>query len=393
MLAPPLDRSATASSRLSIGPKLASWLGGRARIVSALVAVVALATAAFSYVSRQPIAVSVSGAEANVPIRVFGLGTVEARIVSRIGFEVGAAITELNADHGDTVKQGQVLAKLHATQQQAKVARAKAAVLSAEVAIRKAEATVTKTRAILAQRLGGQQAQAAAGDPPGHVDPGGRGGAARRGRRQGRRPGGRERYRGRHRAARRRQGTARLRERDPRAAHAAGPLRRSGRRSAEGARHGRQGRRHDLHAGRRRFRLGAGLHRRVACRSASRRARPRKCACAPASPGVCRSRGAHRHRERPRDRGTARLRQMRAMPGALPSGRAGRGLDHGRHAAAGAARARGGGHRVRRVEGHGVEHRGWAPEAPRRLLRASHGRFTPRDQGRACRPTPRSSPR
>ncbi len=153
MLAPPSDRSATVPPRLSIGPKLASWLGGRARIVSALVAVVALATAAFSYVSRQPIAVPVSGAEANVPIRVFGLGTVEARIVSRIGFEVGAAITELNADHGDTVKQGQVLAKLHATQQQAKVARAKAAVLSAEVAVRKAEATVTKARAILAQRL------------------------------------------------------------------------------------------------------------------------------------------------------------------------------------------------------------------------------------------------
>ena len=47
-----------------------------------------------------------------------------------------AAITEPNAYHGDLVKQDQVLAKLHATQQEAKVARAKAAVLSAEVAVK-----------------------------------------------------------------------------------------------------------------------------------------------------------------------------------------------------------------------------------------------------------------
>jgi HlyD family secretion protein len=84
---------------------------------------------------------------------VFGLGTVEARVLSKIGFEVGAAITELNADHGDLVKQGQVLARLHAAQQEAKVARAKAAVLSAEVAVKKADANTVKARAILAQRL------------------------------------------------------------------------------------------------------------------------------------------------------------------------------------------------------------------------------------------------
>src|SRR6185436_9480380 len=97
--------------------------------------------------------VSVAPVAENVPVRVFGLGTVEARVLSRIGFEVGAAITELNADHGDVVKQGQVLARLHATQQEAKVARAKAAVLSAEVAVKKADANTAKARAILAQRL------------------------------------------------------------------------------------------------------------------------------------------------------------------------------------------------------------------------------------------------
>jgi HlyD family secretion protein len=117
-----------------------------------LVPVVAVGLA-YTYLSLRPLDVAVAPIVENVPVRVFGLGTVEARILSRISFEVGAAITELNADHGDLVKQGQVLARLHAAQQEAKVARANAAVLSAEVAVKKADANVVKARAILAQRL------------------------------------------------------------------------------------------------------------------------------------------------------------------------------------------------------------------------------------------------
>jgi HlyD family secretion protein len=113
----------------------------------------AAAGSAYAFVSLRPIGVTVAPVAENVPVRVFGLGTVEARILSRIGFEVGAAITELNADHGDVVTKGQVLARLHSRQQEAKVARAKAAVLSAEVAVKKADANVAKARAILAQRL------------------------------------------------------------------------------------------------------------------------------------------------------------------------------------------------------------------------------------------------
>lgn len=123
------------------------------RILALALLSLALAGMAYLFVSRRPIPVKVWGIAENVPVRVFGLGTVEARVLSKIGFEVGAALSELNADHGDLVKQGQVLAKLHATQQEAKVARAKAAMLSAEVAVKKADANVTKARAILAQKL------------------------------------------------------------------------------------------------------------------------------------------------------------------------------------------------------------------------------------------------
>jgi HlyD family secretion protein len=125
----------------------------RIRLFSLVLLPAAMAGLAFAYLSLRPLEVTVAPVLENVPARVFGLGTVEARVLSKIGFEVGAAITEINADHGDLVKQGQVLAKLHASLQEAKVARAEAAVLSAGVAVKKADANVVKARAVLAQRL------------------------------------------------------------------------------------------------------------------------------------------------------------------------------------------------------------------------------------------------
>jgi HlyD family secretion protein len=125
----------------------------RVRLLSLALLPLLAAGIAYAVVVLRPIPVKVAQVAENVPVRVFGLGTVEARVLSKIGFEVGAAITELNADHGDLVAKGQVLARLQTTQQEAKVARAKAAVLSAEVAVEKAKASVTKARAILAQRL------------------------------------------------------------------------------------------------------------------------------------------------------------------------------------------------------------------------------------------------
>jgi HlyD family secretion protein len=83
---------------------------------------------------------------------VFGLGTAEARVLSKIGFEVGATLIELNADHGDHVSKGQVLARLAIGEQEAKVAKARAALEIAEVNIKRAEANLEKARAVLAQR-------------------------------------------------------------------------------------------------------------------------------------------------------------------------------------------------------------------------------------------------
>lgn len=104
-------------------------------------------------ISARPIQVQVAALERNVQIRVFGLGTVEARVVSKVGFEIGATLVELNADHGDRVEKGKVLARLATSEQEAKVAKAKAALQLAEGNARKAEATLEKARAVLAQKL------------------------------------------------------------------------------------------------------------------------------------------------------------------------------------------------------------------------------------------------
>ncbi len=113
--------------------------------------IVATGAAILLYTNR-PIAVEVASVEENVPVRVFGLGTVEAQVLSKIGFEVGATLVELNADHGDRVSKGQVLARLNTGEQEAKVAKARAALLVADVNIKKAAANLEKAQAVFAQK-------------------------------------------------------------------------------------------------------------------------------------------------------------------------------------------------------------------------------------------------
>lgn len=120
--------------------------------IMAVAVVAALALAGSYLLGNRPLDVRVVGLERNVPVRVFGLGTVEARVLSRIGFEVGATLTELNADHGDGVKQGAVLARLADASQAARVEKSRAGLLSADVNLKKAQSNVEKGRAVLAQR-------------------------------------------------------------------------------------------------------------------------------------------------------------------------------------------------------------------------------------------------
>jgi HlyD family secretion protein len=122
------------------------------KLVTVTTGIIAAVTVTILIYNNRPITVQVAPIEENVTIRVFGLGTVEARVLSKIGFEIGATLVELNADHGDRVAKGQVLARLNAGEQEAKVAKGRAAVLIADVNIKKAEANVQKAQAVFAQR-------------------------------------------------------------------------------------------------------------------------------------------------------------------------------------------------------------------------------------------------
>lgn len=124
----------------------------RALYLFTLLGIAAAGAAVFLLVFLRPLPVEVAQPAEGVVVQVFGLGTIEARIVSKVGFEVGAALVELNADHGDRVTQSKVLARLHDGEQQARVAKAKAGVVNAEAAVKMAQAVFGKADAVLKQK-------------------------------------------------------------------------------------------------------------------------------------------------------------------------------------------------------------------------------------------------
>jgi len=112
-----------------------------------LLAVVAIAAAAWAFYYFRPMTVAVASVERDVAVQVFGLGTVEARVQSKIGFKVSGILIDLRADVGDRVPKGAILARLDDREQSAQVARAKATVEQTEANLQKATASVEKAQA------------------------------------------------------------------------------------------------------------------------------------------------------------------------------------------------------------------------------------------------------
>ncbi len=110
-----------------------------------MVLVAGIGFAAWAALLR-PVKVQVASAAQNVAVQVFGLGTVEARVTSQVGFNVAGVLTELRADVGDRVAKGAVLARLDDREQRAQVARAAAAVQQAEASLQRASASVDKAK-------------------------------------------------------------------------------------------------------------------------------------------------------------------------------------------------------------------------------------------------------
>jgi HlyD family secretion protein len=104
----------------------------RLRTVALIFGLVAAAAGTGAFLRNRPLEVPVARQEQDIPVRVFGLGTIEAQISSRIGFEVAGILVETLADHGDRVPAGTVLARLNPAFQQARLAKAEAGMQSAE---------------------------------------------------------------------------------------------------------------------------------------------------------------------------------------------------------------------------------------------------------------------
>ena len=122
------------------------------RNLAALALVAALVAIAGFFAWRtflSPLTVSVAPVESGVREQVFGLGTVGARVQSNIGFKVAGVLAALDADQGDRVRAGQVLARLDASDVAAQVAVATAAVAQARANLEKAEADVASAKANL----------------------------------------------------------------------------------------------------------------------------------------------------------------------------------------------------------------------------------------------------
>ena len=119
----------------------------RVLLLAFVLAMVAAAGASAWALFLRPINVKVSHPESNVAVQVFGLGTVEARVTSKVGFKVSGVLVDLQADVGDRVPKGAMLARLDDREQSARVGRARASIEQAEANLQKATASVGKAQA------------------------------------------------------------------------------------------------------------------------------------------------------------------------------------------------------------------------------------------------------
>jgi len=111
--------------------------------------IIIISASLFFFLKKKEIGVEVLNSETKKEVIVYGLGTIEAKITSLIGFEVSGALKEINVDHGDFVKKGDILAKLDMSEQESKVEKAATIVMAAKAKLEKALSAIPKMEAIL----------------------------------------------------------------------------------------------------------------------------------------------------------------------------------------------------------------------------------------------------
>lgn len=126
-------------------PRTAKWL-----LAAAILA--AGTGGAVWFTGFRPLSLAVAETATATPVEVFGLGTVEAHVVARLGFKVAGPLVMLAADHGDRVEAGALLARIDAREQQARAAKARSGVANAEAAVQVSQAMASRAELVHAQR-------------------------------------------------------------------------------------------------------------------------------------------------------------------------------------------------------------------------------------------------
>lgn len=118
-------------------------------IAAAVLAVAAGSAVAMRGESRQAAAPAALRSDDG---RVYGLGSVEARVLSRLGFELAGTLAEIVVDQGERVGRGRPLASLDTRQQQARVGQAEAGVRQAQAVLVQAQSRLDRARTLRGQR-------------------------------------------------------------------------------------------------------------------------------------------------------------------------------------------------------------------------------------------------
>lgn len=112
----------------------------RIQLAAALAGVALVLLAALYWSRTRELSLAVAQPQKEVEVRVFGIGTVEAQVLSKIGFQVAGKVAALAADQGDLVKAGALLARLDDQSQRAKLAKSDAALRQAAASLQRAQA-------------------------------------------------------------------------------------------------------------------------------------------------------------------------------------------------------------------------------------------------------------
>lgn len=110
------------------------------KLAVGLIAVLVLAGGGYYWRVMREIPVRTAAPRQNVEVRVFGIGTIEAQLVSKVGFQIAGKLIAVEADQGDVVKAGALLAKLDDAAQRAKLRKSEATQQQAAANLAKTQA-------------------------------------------------------------------------------------------------------------------------------------------------------------------------------------------------------------------------------------------------------------